>query len=80
MIIKLKLKKEDLADEKAQKALQKLLAANGNESVLSMEEKKALGEELKAIKKQLESKDDLSSVKEEIKTKVENTQFIDVRG
>jgi hypothetical protein len=77
---KMKLKKEDLADEKAQKALQKLLAANGNESVLSMEEKKALGAELKAIKKQLESKDDLSSVKEEIKTKVENTQFIDVRG
>ncbi len=76
----LKLLLEKTNNKETQKALQKLLAANGNESVLSMEEKKALGEELKAIKKQLESKDDLSSVKEEIKTKVENTQFIDVRG
>ena len=62
------------------KAEQKLRAANGNENVLSTEEKEALGAELKAIKKQLESKDDLSSVKEELKTKIENTQFIDVRG
>lgn len=77
---KMKLKKEDLHDEKAQKALQKLLAANGNETVLSADEKKALGAELKAVQKKLESKDELSSVKEELKTKIENTQFIDVIG
>ena len=77
---KMKLKKEDLHDEKAQKALQKLLAANGNETVLSADEKKALGAELKAVQKKLESKDELSSVKEELKTKIENTQFIDVTG
>jgi hypothetical protein len=62
------------------RALQKLRAANGNESVLTAEEKEALGAELKAIKKQLESKDDLSSVKEELRTKIENTRFIDVGG
>lgn len=62
------------------RAAQKLLAADGNESVLTAEEKEALGTELKAIKKQLESKDELSSIKDELKIKIENTQFIDVRG
>lgn len=76
----LKLLLEKINNEEAQKALQKLRAANGNESVLTAEEKEALGTELKAIKKQLESKDELNSVKDELKMKIENTQFIDVRG
>lgn len=76
----LRLLLEKSENKEAQKALQKLRAANGDESMLTAEEKEALGTELKAIKKQLESKDDLSSVKDELKMKIESTQFIDVRG
>ena len=66
--------------EEAQQAAKKLLASNGDESVLTAEEKEALGAELKAIQKRLETKDELQEVKDEVVAKVETTQFMDARG
>ena len=73
-----KQKTED--NDKTQQAAKKLLASNGDESVLTAEEKEALGAELKAIQKRLETKDELQEAKEEVVAKVETTQFMDVRG
>ncbi len=68
------------SNEEIQKALQKLRASNGNENALTAEEKEALGAELASIKKQFEKEEDLSSIKQELKDKIESTQFIDVRA
>ena len=73
-----KQKTED--DDKSQQATQKLLASNGNENVLTAEEKEALGVELKAIQKRLETKDDLQEVKEEVAEKITETRFLDTIG
>ena len=62
------------------KALQKLRASNGDENTLTAEEKKALGGELASLKKQFDKQEDLSSIKQELKEKIESTQFIDVRA
>ncbi len=62
------------------RALQKLRASNGNENTLTAEEKKALGGELASLKKQFDKQEDLSSIKQELKEKIESTQFIDVRA
>ena len=62
------------------KALQKLRASNGDENTLTVEEKKALGGELASLKKQFDKQEDLSSIKQELKEKIESTQFIDVRA
>lgn len=51
----------------AQKAMQKLIAANGNESVLNAEEKQAIQMEIKTVKKQ-------------IKDKTGNARILDVNG
>ena len=66
--------------EEAQQAAKKLLASNGDESVLTAEEKEALGAELKAIQKRLETKDELSDVKDEVAEKITETRFLDTIG
>ena len=62
------------------RAAQKLLASNGNENVLTPEEKEALGVELATIKNSFARKKELQEVKDEVVAKVETTQFMDVRG
>jgi len=47
-------------------------------TTLTAEEKKALGGELASLKKQFDKQEDLSSIKQELKEKIESTQFIDV--
>ena len=59
---KMKLSIDELSGEEAKRALQKLLSSNGDESVLSAEEKEALGAELKAIQKRIESTKELQDV------------------
>lgn len=74
---------EKIDNQKEQKALEKLKAANGNESTLNADEQKILGIKISKIQKQQNNalvNDDLSSVKNEIKTLVETTRFIDVKG
>ena len=73
-----KQKTED--NDKTQQAAKKLLASNGDESVLTAEEKEALGAELKAIQKRLETKDELSDVKDEVAEKITETRFLDTIG
>ena len=68
---------EKTNNKEVQKALEKLRVSNGNESVLSVDEKAVLGAEISNLQ---ERKSDLSSVKEGIKTSVETTLFIDVKG
>ena len=69
-------------EEKAtiQSVTQKLLSSNGDESVLSTEEKEALGAELKAIQKRIESTKELQEVKDEVVSKTEETRFLDTVG
>ena len=77
---KMKFTRDELSSEEAQKAFQKLMASNGDESVLTAEEKEALGAELKAIRKRLETKDNLQEVKEEVAKKITETRFLDSIG
>ena len=62
------------------RAAQKLLASNGNENVLTAEEKEALGVELATIKNSFARKKELQELKDEVVAKVETTQFMDARG
>ncbi|MFA6143556.1 MAG: hypothetical protein WCW84_00700 [Sulfurimonas sp.] len=73
----LKMLFEKTDNKEAQKILEKLRVSNGNESVLSADEKAVLGAEISKLQ---ERKSDFSSVKEGIKTSVETTRFIDVKG
>jgi hypothetical protein len=68
---------EKTDSKEATKILEKLKAANGDESTLNMDEREVLGVEI--IKAQ-ERKVDLSAIKEGIKASVETTRFIDVKG
>ena len=68
---------EKTDSKEAQKAFEKLKAANGDESVLNADEKEALEVEISKMKEQ---QADLNSVKEGIKISVEATRFIDVKG
>jgi hypothetical protein len=68
---------EKTDSKEAQKALEKLKAANGDESVLNADEREALEVEISKMKEQ---QADLNSVKEGIKISVEATRFIDVKG
>jgi hypothetical protein len=68
---------EKTDSKEAQKALEKLKVANGDESTLNADEREVLGAE---ISKAQERQVDLSSVKEGIKASVETTRFIDVKG
>ena len=77
---KMKLSIDELSGEEAKRALQKLLSSNGDESVLSAEEKEALGAELKAIQKRIESTKELQEVKDEVVAKTEETRFLDTVG
>ena len=73
-----KQKTED--NDKTQQAAKKLLASNGDEGVLTTEEKEALSAELKATQKRLETKDELSDVKDEVAEKITETRFLDTIG
>ena len=48
--------------------------------MLSAEEKEALGAELKAIQKRIESTKELQEVKDEVVAKTEETRFLDTVG
>lgn len=73
----LKMLFEKTDNKEAQKALEKLKAANGNENMLSSDEKAVLGAEISKIQ---ERHTDFNSIKEEIKASVETMRFIDVKG
>lgn len=68
---------EKTDSKEATKILEKLKAANGDESTLNVDEREALGVE---VLKAQEQKVDLSAIKEGIKASVETTRFIDVKG
>lgn len=68
---------EKTDSKEAQKALEKLKTADGDESTLNGDERKALEVEISKMKEQ---QGDLNSVKEGIKISVETTRFIDVKG
>ena len=62
------------------RATQKLLASNGNENLLTAEEREALGTELSIIKQSFKRKKELQDVKDEVVSKTEETRFLDTVG
>lgn len=62
------------------RATQKLLASNGNENLLTAEEREALGTELSIIKQSFKRKKELQEVKDEVVSKTEETRFLDTVG
>ena len=62
------------------RATQKLLASNGNENILTAEEREALGTELSIIKQSFKRKKELQEVKDEVVSKTEETRFLDTVG
>ena len=62
------------------RATQKLLASNGNENILTAEEREALGTELSIIKQSFKRKKELQEVKDEVVAKTEETRFLDTVG
>ena len=76
--IKLLLEKSN--NKEAQRATQKLLASNGNENLLTAEEREALGTELSIIKQSFKRKKELQEVKDEVVSKTEETRFLDTVG
>ena len=62
------------------RATQKLLASNGNENLLTAEEREALGTELSIIKQSFKRKKELQEIKDEVVSKTEETRFLDTVG